>query len=854
MIPLTKLFKYWTYQAFSPGTVVRGKYEAFKSLLRNDKRAHELMAELEEIYYDKIRVDFRVIEDKYDEFSQCVSHMVEDLTAMCPSRYLDLKDYFKKFDFYVRFMLAPKEYDFSPPFTLPLEDIKADDLQLVGGKALNLGIINKKLGLPTPTGFVITTNAFYYFIEYNNLWKSINEKLSQLDINSASLLNNISKDLRDLILNADTPPEIQEDILDRFQSLFKKTHGDVRLAVRSSAVGEDGRTSFAGQYRTELNVGEEDILGAYKQVIASKYEPRALYYRINYGLSDLETPMAVIALEMIDAAASGVIYTRHLEESESNKLSVHSIWGLGELLVSGEASPDILEVSKDDKPRIIRKKIGIKPQKMVFSKKSGTDTIPVEDEKQEAPSLDDSQALVLSKWAMKLERHYGEPQDIEWCMDHEGNLFLLQARPLKLEERTSTPPESLPKDIPNKVLLSGGEKACSGVGAGKVFKVEQQSDLDRVPEGAILVARNTLPQYVEVLDRLSAVVTDIGSTAGHFSSVAREFGVPTLVNTGKATDTLPREKEVTVHADGKVVYENIVESLLELSATHRELILDSPFERKLRYVINFVSPLKLTDPQSPSFVAGEVRSFHDIIRFSHEKAVREMFHMGEKRVRKGGGSRKLISQIPMIFYVFDVGGGLKGQLAEEKTVTMDEIESVPMKEVFKGLSHPDIQWSGFTHFNWEEYDRIVMSGGIISPESAMLASYAVISHDYLNLNLRFGYHFVILDSICKENAEDNYIMFRFSGGGTEFEKRALRADFLRSVLERLGFDVDKKGDLVDGQLGHEDGESIRKKLDIIGRLLGATRLMDMYLKDESMVETFVDEFMNGRYHFATVDD
>ncbi len=854
MIPLTKLFKYWTYQAFSPGTVLRDKYEAFKSLLRNDKRAHELMAELEEIYYDMVRVDFRVIEDKYDEFSRCVSNMVEDLTKMCPSRYLDLKDYFKKFDFYVRFMLAPPEYYFSPPFTIPLRDISADGLTLVGGKALNLGIIERNLKLPIPTGFVITTNAFHYFIEYNDLWKSINERLYKLDINSTSSLDEISKELRDLILNAQTPTEIQDDILDRFQSLFKTTERDVRVAMRSSAVGEDARSSFAGQYRTVLNIGEKDILDAYKEVIASKYEPRALYYRINYGLSDLETPMAVIALEMIDATTSGVIYTRDLDYSESDKLSIHSIWGLGELLVSGEASPDIIEVSKDHNPRIVHKKIGLKPKQMVFSRNGGTETIPVDEDKQESLSLDDRSALALSSWAIRLEKHYDEPQDIEWCMDHEDNLFLLQSRPLKLEERESMTLESIPKNVPNAVLLSGGEKACSGIGAGKVFKIENESDLDTIPEGAVLVARNTLPKYVKVLDRLSAVVTDIGSTAGHFSSVAREFGVPTLVNTGEATAKLTQGKEVTVHTDGKVVYDGFVESLLEVRVTRRKLISDSPFERKLRYVINFVSPLRLTDPQAPSFVAEGVRSLHDIIRFSHEKAVQEMFHMGEKRVRKVGGSRKLISQIPMIFYVFDVGGGLKEDLTDKQTVTINEVESVPMMEVFRGLSHPDIQWSDFTHFNWEEYDRIVMSGGIISPESAMLASYAIISRNYLNLNLRFGYHFVILDSICQENAEDNYIMFRFSGGGTKFENRALRADFLTRVLERLGFDVDKKGDLVDGQLGHEDEKAIRQKLDIIGRLLGATRLMDMYLKDHTMVERFVEEFMNGRYHFATVED
>jgi len=147
-----------------------------------------------------------------------------------------------------------------------------------------------------------------------------------------------------------------------------------------------------------------------------------------------------------------------------------------------------------------------------------------------------------------------------------------------------------------------------------------------------------------------------------------------------------------------------------------------------------------------------------------------------------------------------------------------------------------------------------MSGGIISAESAMFASYAVLSHDYLNLNLRFGYHFVILDVICGDKAEDNYILFRFSGGGADIAKRMLRADFLNGILDRLGFKVDMKIDLVDGELKGGETKSIEQTLDIIGRLLGATRLMDMYLRDSSMVECYVEEFMNGRYHFATVEE
>jgi pyruvate,water dikinase len=176
-----------------------------------------------------------------------------------------------------------------------------------------------------------------------------------------------------------------------------------------------------------------------------------------------------------------------------------------------------------------------------------------------------------------------------------------------------------------------------------------------------------------------------------------------------------------------------------------------------------------------------------------------------------------------------------------------------MRAVFNGLSHPQIHWSEFTHFDWEQYDKIVMSGGIISADAAQFGSYAVLSSDYLNLNLRFGYHFVILDTICGLKAYENYILFRFSGGGGDMHGRSLRAGFIRGILDRLGFQVDIKGDLVDGQLKEGDREIIAEKLDMVGRLLGATRLMDMYLKDASQVEGFVEDFMNGRYHFASIE-
>ncbi|MCK5097979.1 MAG: hypothetical protein KAR45_07735, partial [Desulfobacteraceae bacterium] len=269
-------------------------------------------------------------------------------------------------------------------------------------------------------------------------------------------------------------------------------------------------------------------------------------------------------------------------------------------------------------------------------------------------------------------------------------------------------------------------------------------------------------------------------------------------------------------------------------------------------VMKFVSPLKLINPASDEFIPEGCRSFHDIIRFCHEKAVQEMFSHGRRKGSRKKGAIKLVSDIPMLFYILDVGGGIKQDLPNLKEVQVEHVICTPFKAVYKGLSHPNIKWEQFSHYDWASYDNIVMSGGIISPDDAQFGSYALVASDYLNINLRFGYHFVILDTFCGKNTEKNYILFRFSGGGGNPTGRELRVAFLVEVLTSLGFVVETKGELVDGQIKHADPEEIREKLDWVGRLLGATRLMDMHLKDGVDINSFVRQFFNGKYDFRSV--
>jgi pyruvate,water dikinase len=849
---IRNLFKYWTYQLFSPGTVLKEKYVAFKSLLAHDKRAHELMAELEEIYYHEELRDFTAIEKLCAQLSRHVAGIVDDLSHVCPSCYPDLLYFYKKIDAYVRFMTTPENILVGPPFVLNLDETGAQDLHLVGGKALNLAIVKNTLGLPVPDGFTITTNAYHHFIEHNGLREKIDDRLACIDIGHTASLDALSAEIQELIMAARLPLKIEKAVAAFFHAITGRDQGVARVAMRSSAVGEDSQASFAGQYLSVLNIKREDLGRTYKKIIAGKYSSEAIYYRVRYGLVDIETPMAVLVLKMVDAMTSGVMYTAEDGDSESGNMKIHAIRGLGERLVSGQTSADIFTIAKRPPSRIVAKQPAANLAHMIYESER-TASPAFEEKKLPTFCIDNAAALKLAQWGRAIEEYFQKPQDVEWAFDRVGNGHILQSRPLNAGIAGANRLNCEFEDVQHERLLQGGERAASGIGAGVVYNVKNESTLQAVPDQAVLVARSALPQYVKVIDRLSAVVTDLGSSAGHFASVAREFGIPTLVNMGDASKVLKHGQTVTVHADGRSVYAGSVTELLESPCARINPIVDSPFMRKLRYVMEFVSTLELVDPEDRSFTPQRCRSLHDIIRFAHEKAVQEMFHISDNRLRKLSFAKQLESAIPMQFYILDVGGGLKESAQAQKTVRIEDVRNKAMKALWTGLTHPDIQWGAFQHFDWEAHDRIVMSGGIASPKATMFASHAVISNDYMNLNLRFGYHFVIVDALCGTETADNTILFRFSGGGAELKLRMLRADFLYKILDRLGFNVTVKSDLVDGQLQGADLNTTLQRLDMLGRLLGATRLMDMYLKDAAATEGLVDDFMQGRYHFASVE-
>ncbi len=827
---LKHLFKYWTYQVFSPGVLLREKYNAFKTLLRHDDIGLEIIADLEEIFYGRVNADWARIEWLYSKLSNSTRAMVEQLGLMRPARYLDLMDYFRKIDFYIRLALDLPKPDPGPPYILALEEAEAHPL-LTGGKSANLSAAARLPGIVTPKGIVITVNAFHYFVEANELRSRLDKLLRQLVLHEPESIEEGAAALQACIMQAEFPEILVRDILAATSDLIAALPVDEpRLAVRSSALAEDGEISFAGQYASVLDVHPKDILQAYKNVLASKYSAKALTYRICNGYADQETPMAALVMPMVNALSAGVVYTlEHDTSTRGAALCIYSVPGQGRMLVDGS----------------------VRPQRHCFDRNTLTDredagVAPATTEQGMGEGQVPLRSLVLQ--ALDIERRFGVAQDIEWAMDAAGTVNILQARPLlneNEEQETRAGSAATEGEAPSNAtevpLFSGGECASHGVGAGPVFHLSSVIDVGSIPQGAVLFVATLSPSLARVVERVAAVVSRSGSRASHFASVAREHGLPVLVGVDDPFAFCAVGEELTVDATGCRILRG-VDAALVAQGSARRVRKSSPVSRRLDKTMPYISRLTLTDPESSWFSPDNCKSLHDIVRFVHEKSVAEMFSLVGKAGRGLSQAKKLKSQIPVSIYLLDLGGGLFETAKGKDEVRPDDIQSLPMWAFWFGLSAEDVQWNkNLLHVDWEQMDRI--AAGLFKHDSQILSSYAVISKDYMHMMIRFGYHFSVLDAICGSESKNNYINLRFKGGGAEFGKRVLRLEFLKAVLEHFDFSVKIRGDLLDAALARETESTTQKRLASIGYLLARTRLMDMAMQDQDHVQKLVQEFI-----------
>ena len=821
---ITELFKHWTFQVFAPGTLLRTKYNAFKELLALDDACLERIADIEEIAYGQVRADWARMKRLADDLMEDCGRLVDRLRDMSPTRYLGLPDYLKKITFYARMGLDLPEPDLSPPHVISLGDA-ADLPGQAGGKAHKTGLVAAETYLNVPPGFVVTATAFNYFLEYNGLRPAIDDALAEAVLDKPEELDRICREIQAMITQAPLPEDMGQAMLQEARALVREQG---RLAVRSSAVGEDDELSFAGQYDSVLDVLPEDVEEAYKKVLASKYSVRAVSYRTAHGLPDEHTPMAVLVMAQVEASAAGVIYTQDRDRARTMRgvTSIYAVPGAGEQLVSGRVNPEVWCLTAEDDPFLLQEPC----------QDAGSNTGPnIDQDSGRDRVLTFEQARDLARGAHEIEELFGVAQDIEWVLDRSGEPYVVQARPLRTSraEALASPPDAEPE---GEVLVADCVVASGGAGAGTVRRIEREGDLGRVESGAVLSVPALWPSLAAAAQNVAAVISEAGSRASHFASVAREMGLPVLVLEGKT----PPEPgtEVTVDGLSGRVFAGRVESLL--TSQDRPRLANLALAR-LEKVLPFLVKLNLTDPEAENFTPEGCRSLHDVVRFCHEKAVAEMFSLVGKSGRGLARAKKLVSKLPIVLYVLDVDQGLFETARDKAEVTPDDIKCPAMWSLWTGLAGEETLWNpNMPHLDWEEFDRV--SGGIFKLDSKLLASYAVLAKDYMHLMIRFGYHFSLVDALSGPDDRANYINFRFKGGGGDEGQRELRVSFLRAILEEQGFTVEARGDLLDATFTRRSEPDTQLRLEVLGRLLACTRLMDMGLSGPEQVAELVRGF------------
>lgn len=825
------------------------QYRRFKTYLGHNRKALMALAELEQTYYGGNPFTLDSACAKYGELSEAVQGAVYSLQALSKGRYGGLVNVFSELDRAVENEFDLRRVTGVSDSVLTLESVTLQMKDGVGAKAANLAAAKNSIAVPVPDGFVISAAAFTAFIEENGLSSPLRRILSRIVPQSYSYIGAISIEAQALIMQATVPEPLGQAILSAFDALAAKAGGAVRVAVRSSAIGEDTEATFAGQYASVLNAGRENVIDAYKTVLASNYSAKAISYRLQYGLDDRETPMCALVLPMIKARASGVIYTSGSSVNGVDALKISAIRGLGEHLVDGSASPDTFLLDKADL-HIAARQTRKKELQLVSETAGGVKLIPLPEQEREKPSIDDATAVELGRYALALERFFQRPQDIEWAVDDQKHVLILQSRPLSIPKADEE--ADAPKDFSgHPVLLSGGSVASRGIAAGTVFLVRDASVPDSIPENAILVAKTAASDYARVISSLKGIITDVGSAASHLSSVAREFGVPALLDTRNATSVLADGEMITLFADAKTVYQGCVEYLAKRSRPSKRPLFEGPLHRRMRRILDRVSPLNLVDPGKSDFSPEGCRTAHDIIRFTHEQAMRSMFGLTNEadEVR----SIRLEAKIPLDLRLIDLGGGLRTGLTTCNTVTPDMIESAPLRALWRGFTHPGITWEGTINLDMKNFFTLMSSSAVseFGPPPGGV-SYALVSSDYMNINAKFGYHFATIDALCGETSAQNYVSVQFAGGAGSYYGKSLRVAFLGSVLKRLGFQIWLLGDLIEASIIGYDRQSLAEKLDQVGRLLASSRLLDMTLSNQDDIERLTEAFFRAEYDFLSL--
>ncbi len=474
------------------------------------------------------------------------------------------------------------------------EEVTRHDLARVGGKNASLGEMIQHLtseGIRVPGGFAVTADGFRAFLAHNQLEPQMRAELDRLE--SGEPLHEVGARIRAAIEGGELPAELVRVIRAAYIELgHREGRVDPPVAVRSSATAEDlPDASFAGQQETFLNVsGADALLHAVRRCFASLYTDRAITYRAYHGFKHLKVALSVGVQLMVrsDTGAAGVAFTLDTETGFRNMVVINGAWGLGENVVKGVVTPDEWRVFKPlltqpDVTPILQRAVGTKTVKMVLDGHGAPSNVDTTEMERAQLVLTDDEVLALARWCARIESHYEMPMDIEWALDGETReMFIVQARPETVRSHDDNSLTTFTLDETGPVLATGiavGQR----VATGKVFVLSSMAEAARFEDGGILVARMTDPDWVPLMKRAVAIVTDSGGRTSHAAIVSRELGIAAIVGTGNATQNVHDGALVTVSCaegpvgqvyDGTLAFHETSVDLTALPETETQIMLN----------------------------------------------------------------------------------------------------------------------------------------------------------------------------------------------------------------------------------------------------------------------------------------
>ncbi len=826
---------------------MHAKYRLFRTLLAVNNEVLETLGELEEesswtsFRHPRVRMGIRAMFDG-------TADMVGILNELTSNRYFDLANVVKTLRADVfRFLERATEREQSA-LTLALAHVRSENASQVGDKALHLARIECDLGLAVPGSFVVTVAAYREFMEAGPLAGQLRALLAPARVDAPDDFRRRCEMAQDLVRGTPVPPAIAEAILRAHREAgFPAGEG---LAVRSSAVGEGSALSFAGQFESFLNVPAEGLVDAWRRVIASRYAPRAVFYRRVAGLADVDTPMAVLVQRMIPARAAGVLFTRRPDEPKGGTLLVSSASGLGPDVSTGIASADTFVVSRAPPHAVTERRIAPKTERLERSGAGGLAPVPLDPGERLRPSLDDVEVTALAQAALAVERYFGAPQDVEWVLSPDGRVVLLQARPLRVGGASPARGE-IPAGV--RTIVRGGDPAWHGRAVGEVHVARTPRDLEATPSGALLVAAQLLPDCVRILPRVCGVVVERGTLTGHVASLVREFRVPSLFGVPGALDAVVPGATASLDSSRRSLYAG------ELWPELRGQVHAAASGEREQGLPELLAG-KVTKLTGAAFVGTwACQSLHDVVRFAHEKAIQEMFEIGDRLVDAPvGGARALDCTEPLSVQLVDLGGGIREGADPSGGVRPDDVASFPFRALWRGLADPG--------FDPRRPERPPPSPSVLAATLAIsqaadrsAPSYACITDSYLNLNSRGGIewdrvrarpprqarHYVVVDTYLSERPNENHIRIRLKGGGAAPWQRRLRSQVAAEILKLHGFSTAVTGDLMNAWVAAIDRDTGAAALATVGHLLRFIARLDMWMTEEADVPRRVRSFVDA---------